>query len=255
MNKRYLRWYKRQIPKKIKHEMLAFQAKNHYYPDASIFNGGYLTTYNVPADIHAMRQHDRDLMIMSDAVGDHNYSAITRMWSAENMFMIFYFMSPKLFLGVLSFLAYWCGGVFVAWAFELIVGSKVVILFMLWIWGFIATKKWITLFEIVELEFDCTRFDFATKTGRLEWRKEFGQKVYDKIMGSIRLHLTLFNKWVGVAIVVLGIIYLSETDIHPDRFRVIDWACGWFFALLHISWILLFKLIPLYIIQGFEWLF
>jgi hypothetical protein len=255
MNKRYARWYKRQIPQLVRDEMIKYQRDNDYQPDESILNGTYVTSYELTPDITEMRRHDRDLMIMSDAVGDHNYSAITRMWNAENTFMLFYWISPALFMGLLNFLCFGVGGVAIVWIFEGILGSKPIILFMLWLWGYMASGKWIILLDIVENEFDYNgKYSFASKSGRAEWRKNFGTRIYNRIIGAVRLHYTVFNKWVGVAVVVLSIIYLSETDVHPDRFLVINWLLGWFFALLHIVWLVLFKLIPIYILQFWDWL-
>lgn len=256
MNKRYARWYKRQIPQPVQQDMIDYQRKNGYYPEQSILNGTYVDTYVYAPDITTMRRHDRDLMILSDAAGDHNYSAISRMWSAETTFMLFYIFSPEGFIVLLRFLCYWGGVMFSLWAFELLFGSKPVIVFCLWLWGYIASRKWITLSDIVENEYNYNgKYDFALKVGRNNWKRDFGMRIYNRIIGAARLHLTIFNKWIGVIITLLSVMYLSETDIHPDRFRVFDWLFGWFFALVHITWLVLFKLIPIYIIMGWEWLF
>jgi hypothetical protein len=253
MNKRYARWYKRQIPQPVRDEMIRYQRDNDYQPEQSILDGSYVESYDMAPNITEMRRHDRDLMIMSDAVGDHNYAAIQRMWNAETNFMIFYLISPTLFLGLLNFLCFWVGGVAVVWMFEGILGSKPVIIFILWMWGYLASGKWIALLDIVECEFDYSgKYAIALKSGRDDWKKNFGTKIYNRIIGAVRLHLTIFNKWIGIAIVVLSVIYLSETDVHPDRFLVINWLLGWFFALLHIIWLVLFKLIPIYILWGWD---
>jgi hypothetical protein len=254
MNRNLRLWMIKQLPDTLKKEIKDYQYIHGICPggifdvtqDTLMFNVN-ADTYIDP-DISRLRQHDRDILILSDAAGDHNYEAVQRMWNVEQSFMILYSIAPVLPYYILMCIII-AGVLSMMWIVEAAIGSTLIVSIIFWLIFLKFAEKWLTLPALIDIEFDNNgKYDFFTDTGRTTLRKTFGICKYFKMVFSDAIYPVLSSKLIAIGMFVGYVIIVMNTGgFNNHGFHVIEWCLSWTFTIIKIIYIVLFKMLPIQI--------
>lgn len=217
------------IPKKIQREMLEYQ-NIHGTPEDSIFVDKETGNYII--DFASLRRNDRDLLVMSDAVGDSSFSALQRQWNFEVTAEALVTIFPSL-PNILIFFTRYLIPIFVLCLIEDFIGSTVVIVGVLFFIVTFLLHFYSSLYDIAHNEFLGTRYGPDVR-GLSQFRRDFGRFTERFSMFTYYCQKIIFNKFGFIIVMILSIKHWGGSNINDVR--VFNNVASWIWDTTLLIW-------------------